>query len=740
MNRLAALLVVVVPLAVAEARPAAAPQDQPQGGRIRVAVDVVPVDVQVLDKEGRPIPDLGPDKFTVTINGRRRKVVSAEQVGRDVAESRSAGGASGASAPAPSRVIMIAVDCISFDSTATRHVIDSIGDFIRKLNPDDYVGLSAYPNGSQIVPTTDHAAVLRALGTVVGQRDGPGLSQFHLRPTEVIDITRDLSLGGGPTLDAVSGRECGDDPSAFCEYQLRAEVTNIALYFEGQATASLGMLRTLVRQMRTYEGRKTLVLVSGGMIASDTPGGRPDLAGLGVQVGREAAMANTAIYTLFVDTTMQDRYAAETRTADRTATNRGRDSMVLSSWLEQFSGTAGGALFDIKVSNAASALDRIQRELTSYYLLGVEPSDEDRDGRTHEVSVKTSQPGATIRGRRWVTIPKSGASASPPPPPVAAGPAEAAPAPPPEPVRSVAPEVQELADVFDRSDARAFQQALAQNRALASTIRSFRTSDTPWPTDPRRTAIFALELGLAGLRNQASATRDEGGRLLAEYHTRVRQPGGADAFECWWYLTEAAALEGLFMPENALLFIPRAVQRCPGSGRLHLAHAFVLEQQWLRGNTVDGQTAEVASHYEEAMKFEDTAFEARVRAARFRYATGDLARARTLLDGLGPPPADPEIAYVADLVRGQVLAAQGETEAAAAAFRAALAAWPEAQSARVALMTLLLRSGDRQGAAALAEQAQTAPSDQYDPWWAYWLGDFRFYPQINDRLRELGLS
>ena len=75
-------------------------------------------------------------------------------------------------------------------------------------------------------------------------------------------------------------------------------------------------------------------------------------------------------------------------------------------WLEQFSGAAGGALFSVQVGNAESALARIQTELSSYYLLGVEPGDEDRDGRTHQIAVKTTQPNVTIRGRRWVTVPR----------------------------------------------------------------------------------------------------------------------------------------------------------------------------------------------------------------------------------------------------------------------------------------------------------------------------------------------
>ena len=99
---------------------AAQEPQQPQAPRIRVSVDVVAVDVQVIDSTGRPVPNLGPEKFSVTINGRRRRVVSAEQIGNDGPGTASDGPSAPAARPssAPERVIMIAVDCISFDTGA----------------------------------------------------------------------------------------------------------------------------------------------------------------------------------------------------------------------------------------------------------------------------------------------------------------------------------------------------------------------------------------------------------------------------------------------------------------------------------------------------------------------------------------------------------------------------------------------------------------------------------------------
>ena len=104
------------------------------------------------------------------------------------------------------------------------------------------------------------------------------------------------------------------------------------------------------------------------------------------------------------------------------------------------------------------------------------------------------------------------------------------------------------------------------------------------------------------------------------------------------------------------------------------------------------------------------------------------------------PPAgtDPYVLYLTDLVRGQILRARGRPDEAAKAYRDALTTWPGAQSARVALMTLLLSRGDRQEAAKLAEAAETAAAgNQFDPWWTYWLGDYRVYPAIVAKLREI---
>ena len=715
----------------------------------RSTLDVIAVDVQVVDRNGDPVPGLGPDKFDVTINGRKRRVLSAELIDSRSAtsltpEERAAATAGPPVRPTLERVVYIAIDCLSFDPSASSHVIATAQQFIDRLPATDQVGLFAYPYGPKISPTTDHAAVRRGLTTVQGQRDLPS-HQFHLRPAEIIDLSGTAATdnpAGNALLQSVVNRECGNPVEVLCQERLLMEITNAALYYEGQGNAALGMLRTLVERLSAVNGRKTLVLISAGMMASDVPGGRPDIGELGVLVGKEASRSNTSIYTLFLDTSGIDRFHSDVRGADKNVQSEARDSEVLGRWLDQFSGAAGGAVFRVQVGAGESAFDRVLRETSAYYMLGVEPADEDRDGRTHEIKVKANPKNLTTRGSRWVVVPKRGAAA-------AANVAEGASPPtaspdspgrPPASPHVVPADIQSLADAYDRGELD-FQRSLTETPNLVVLLRHFRQSDAPWPNAPRRTAVFALELAVAALRNPNADARDEGGRLLAEYNARVRQPDGADAFECSWLWTEAAALEGSFMVDNAMLFVPRAVERCPGEARLQLAYAILTEQQWLHGTVKSDAETSILERYQPAMKSPETAAEARMRAAWFLYRLGKTDQALQLADVDPPDGTDPYVRYLRDLVRGQILRASGRYEDATNAYRTALTIWPGAQSARVALMTLALSHGDRQEAAQLAEATETeaasAAGNQYDPWWTYWLGDYRVYPAIVAHLREI---
>ena len=69
---------------------------------------------------------------------------------------------------------------------------------------------------------------------------------------------------------------------------------------DGDVTQRLASFRALLTALSGSPHRKTVVLISGGMVSSDRPGGRPDIgAELGTLVGQEAARANATVYKPF---------------------------------------------------------------------------------------------------------------------------------------------------------------------------------------------------------------------------------------------------------------------------------------------------------------------------------------------------------------------------------------------------------------------------------------------------------
>src|SRR4029079_15085058 len=115
----------------------------------RSKVDVIAVDVQVVDGDGNPIGRIGPESFTVTINGQRRKVVSAQFIAQQL-------NAGDPAEPVPpegrGRTFVLAVDSGSFEVGSERAPIEGAQTFVQHLDPTDRVGLFVYPAGTSIAP------------------------------------------------------------------------------------------------------------------------------------------------------------------------------------------------------------------------------------------------------------------------------------------------------------------------------------------------------------------------------------------------------------------------------------------------------------------------------------------------------------------------------------------------------------------------------------------------------------
>jgi VWFA-related protein len=378
---------------------------QPQ---FKSGVERILVDVQVVDTRGRPITALTTADFEVRIDQQPRAVASVEFI-RVAALEIAAGGATrhaDVHAPTPAgpairdgRDFILAIDESSFLTRYAPAAVRAARGFIQRLAPADRIGLYLYPvSRNSFSLTPDHTAVLKDLDGVVGTFDAP-VSRFHLSKSEVIDI----EAGDTDVLNRVLARECSPQDRSLCRGLVTAESHGMAMSFEGQVAQSLGGLRRLFAALRQDPERKTVVLVSGGLLAADRAGARPDVSGLITTVGEDAARAGATIYVLHMDSSFLEAFSAANGGSVQTSLLR--DQSATAGGLDRLAGTAGGTLVRVEPGGEDRAFDRVLRETSAYYLLGVEPETRDRDGRPHVISVKVKVRGADVRSRRTVIIP-----------------------------------------------------------------------------------------------------------------------------------------------------------------------------------------------------------------------------------------------------------------------------------------------------------------------------------------------
>jgi len=323
----------------------------------------------------------------------------------------------------------------------------------------------------------------------------------------------------------------------------------------------------------------------------------------------------------------------------------------------------------------------------------------------------------------------------------------------PSPNTPAAPEVPktltELTAAYERGAHRQLAVGLRRAADPARLLSAFEDGGNPWPATPSREAAFALELAEPMAFSSKPAEREQALRLLERFSRLVRHPLEPDTFERYWYFAALTMLEGSVRPATTSAFVERALGRFPDEPRFVLSRAITsdlhlmvrAQQKPTDGDAknpapVDHQT--VRRDYEAAIAHPEIAVEARIRFAYYLHRGGQHGAALVQLNEAGREPiTDPYLRYLRHLFMGHVLSNLDRREAAGDAYRAALDVVPGAQSARVALMNVLLLGGDRATAEALAEQVQDERAEGIDPWWMYWQGQYRLQPLAIGRIREL---
>jgi VWFA-related protein len=368
-------------------------QEQPPP-RFQLSVDVTTLDVNVVDDRGKPITDLGPDDFNVRIDGNRRKVTTAEWVSLT-------GKADAPGAPAPpdgystndsasgGRLIVLAVDEPNIRFGGARAIVRAADAFIDHLSPSDRVAVAGFgPGAPATVFTSDHQRVKQAIARMTGRKQALRLAAttHNISSVEAQEIER----GDRVTLEGVQNRECqpvGLSPSALeaCRMEIESDARTLAQDSLHDTQTTIQSLRDLFLGLARIDAPKTLILISEGFVVPDDS--------MMMDLGVLAANARTSLYALRLDNQLFDIGDS------RVPANPFLDRQARSEALEQLAASARGTLFAVAGTGQA-LFERIDSEISGYYLLGVESDPRDHDGKSHTIRVDVPRKGAVVRSRR----------------------------------------------------------------------------------------------------------------------------------------------------------------------------------------------------------------------------------------------------------------------------------------------------------------------------------------------------
>jgi VWFA-related protein len=369
-------------------------QDPPQqpAPTFRLAVDRVPVDISIIGDDGRPITGLTATDFALDVDGRPRRIVSAQYVSsvRESAPPAASQTTFSSNAGGGGRLIMFVVDRGNIAPGRGRQAMDAAGRFLARLTPADRVGLIAFPGaGPAIDFTSNHAVVQSALPGLTGLTD-TFPSSYRIGVSEAMAIAQ----GDRTALNTVTLRECANLPSPeerdLCIKTIVTDSNGIFSTVNERTQTALATLRSIVDRLSQTPTPKTIVYISEGLVVER--GG--DVAWL----APAAARGQVTIYALQLEV-----FGSDASTA-REPASPGRDKALAHEGLGIIAGSTRGAVLPV-VGSADNAFARLALELSGYYLVSFEPESGDRDGKPHKIKVGVpGRSGIDVRARSQFSI------------------------------------------------------------------------------------------------------------------------------------------------------------------------------------------------------------------------------------------------------------------------------------------------------------------------------------------------
>jgi VWFA-related protein len=398
------------PGAILAQAPAAAPQQanelrQKENFIIRSQRNEVLVDVRVWDKSGNPVVDLKQSDFHVFEDGAPQEINSFSL--EDIARLAQATGESGpppvinfAKLPATAEPAKIIVDhrltILFFDMTSMP--VDDLGralaaaqNFVEKqMTPADLVAITTY--------TSD----LRVVQDFTNDRDALEAALKEIRIGEASSLAEAGTEGEAGSTDA-SGNEVvtQDVSAAFTPDETEFNIFN--------TDEKLAALQSLAQSLRDVPGRKSVIGFSSGI---ERTGQENDAQ---LRATTDAAnRSNVSFYTVDARGLVALPPGGDASSASPAGTAIYTGSAVASQFSSLHGGretlatlatdTGGRTFYDL--NDYGPAFREVQKENSSYYLLGYSPTNTKSDGRFRRIKVTVDRPGVKVEARPGYYAPK----------------------------------------------------------------------------------------------------------------------------------------------------------------------------------------------------------------------------------------------------------------------------------------------------------------------------------------------
>ncbi len=388
------------------AAPAQVPKTLQQAFILRTQTNVVLIDVRVHDKSGKPLTDLKQSDFRVWEDGAEQTITSFSL--EDVERLAQAAGASerpqvidleklppevkAEEVIQDHRLLVFFFDLSSMPPDDLMRAVKASTDFLgNRMTPADLVAVVTYTSSLRVLQnfTNDRDTLTRVLHAMQVGEESSALS------------------AAGPEGEAGGTNAAGmeivnqDLSDAFTPDETEFNIFN--------TDQKLAAIESLSRMLRDVPGRKSVLHFSSGI----TRTGQDNQAQLRATIDA-ANRANVSLYTMDARGLAALPPGGDASTASPAGTAIYSGSAVASQvsslqgsreTLASLAADTGGKTF-YDLNDFTPAFEEVQKENSSYYLIGYTPSNTRSDGRFRRIRVEVDRPGVKIQARPGYFAPK----------------------------------------------------------------------------------------------------------------------------------------------------------------------------------------------------------------------------------------------------------------------------------------------------------------------------------------------